>query len=72
VEVDINLLIEKERNKILNQRTRDVKKVKEKAEKEAQKAKDKAKKEAKKVERLGKSKASIPPLLLIETSIALQ
>jgi hypothetical protein len=49
VEVDINLLPKKERNK---------------AEKEAQKAKDKAEKEAKKVEKSRKSKASTPPLLL--------
>jgi hypothetical protein len=67
VEVDINLLPEKERNKILLQRER---KAMNKAEKEAQKAKDKAEKEAKKVEKSGKSKASTLPLLLIETSIA--
>jgi hypothetical protein len=59
VEVDINLLPEKERNKILLQR-----------EREAQKAKDKAEKEAKKVEKSRKSKASTLPLLLIETSIS--
>jgi hypothetical protein len=58
VEVDINQLPEKERNKILNQRIGDAKKAKEKAEKEAQKAKDKAEKEAKKAEKSGKSKAS--------------
>jgi hypothetical protein len=72
VEVDINLLPEKERNKILNQRTRDAKKAKEKAMKEAEKAKDKAKKEAKKAEKSGKSKASIVLLLLLKTSIASQ
>jgi hypothetical protein len=70
VEVDINLLPEKERNKILLQRERDAKKAMDKAEKEAQKAKDKAEKEAKKVEKSRKSKASTLPLLLIETSIS--
>jgi hypothetical protein len=71
VEVDLNLLSEKERNKILFQRTRDAKKATEKAEKEALKAKEKAVKEAKKGERGVKSKvvaAPIPPLLLIKTS----
>jgi hypothetical protein len=72
VEVDINLLPEKEKNKILNQRVRDAKKVDEKAEKEAQKAKDKANKEAKKAEKSGNPKASTSPLILTETSIALQ
>ena len=72
VEVDINLLPEKEKNKTLNQRIRDAKKVDEKAEKEAQKAKDKAKKEDKKAEKSWNFKASTPPLILIETSIALQ
>ena len=47
VEVDISLLLEKERNKILNQRTRDVDRVKAKAEREAQKAKSKAVRDAK-------------------------
>jgi hypothetical protein len=70
VEVDINLLPEKERNKILLQREKEAKKAMDKAEKEAQKAKDKAEKEAKKAEKSGKSKASTPPLLLIETSYA--
>jgi hypothetical protein len=64
VEVDINLLPKKERNKILLQRERKAKKATDKAEKEAQKAKDKAEKEAKKVEKSRKSKASTPPLLL--------
>jgi hypothetical protein len=72
VEVDINLLPKKEKNKILNQRIKDAKKADGKAEKETQKAKDKAKKEAKKVEKSGKSKASTPLLILTETSIALQ
>jgi hypothetical protein len=84
VEVDINLLPKKEKNKILKQRERDAKKAEDKEEREAQKAKDKeerdAKKakdkedrEAKKGERAGKSKAvGSPnfPLLLIEASTA--
>jgi hypothetical protein len=45
VEVDLNLLLEKERNKIINQRTRNTKKAKNKAKKEARKALDKAEKE---------------------------
>jgi hypothetical protein len=48
VEVDINLLPEKERNKILNQRARDKKKAEDKAEKDAEKAKETEKKEGKK------------------------
>jgi hypothetical protein len=62
VEVDISLLPEKEKNKIIKQRKR-----------EAQKAKDKEEREAKKGERPGKSKvvaAPSLPLLLIEASIA--
>jgi hypothetical protein len=70
VEVDINQLPEKERNKILNQRKRDAKKVEDKAEKDAEKAKEKEKKETKKGEKSGKSKPSTPPLLLTETSYA--
>jgi hypothetical protein len=82
VEVDINLLPEKEKNKIIKQRERDAKKVEDKEEREAQKAKDKeerdAKKakdkedrEAKKGERAGKSKAVAAPsfpLLLTKAS----
>jgi hypothetical protein len=69
--VDINLLPEKERNKILNQRARDKKKAEDKTEKDAEKAKDKEKKEGKKGEKSGKkSKPSTPPLLLTETSYA--
>jgi hypothetical protein len=82
VEVDINLLPEKEKNKIIKQRERDTKKAEDKEEREAQKAKDKeerdAKKakdmedrEAKKDERAGKSKAVAAPsfpLLLTEAS----
>jgi hypothetical protein len=70
VEVDINQLPEKERNKILNQRVRDKKKAKDKAEKDSEKAKEKEKKEGKKGKKSGKSKPSTPPLLLIETSYA--
>jgi hypothetical protein len=70
VEVDINQLPEKERNKILNQRKKDTKKAKEKAEKDAEKAKKKEKKEAKKAEKLGKSKPSTPLVFLTETSYA--
>jgi hypothetical protein len=70
VEVDINQLPEKERNKILNQRKMDAKKVEDKAEKDAKKAKEKEKKETKKGEKSGKSKPSTPPLLLTETSYA--
>jgi hypothetical protein len=71
VEVDINQLPKKERNKIINQRKKDAKKAKDKAEKDAEKAKEKEKKEAKKGEKSGKSKPSTPPLLLTETSYAL-
>jgi hypothetical protein len=70
VEVEINQLPEKERNKILNQRARNKNNVEDKGEKDAEKAKEKEKKEAKKGEKLGKSKPSTPPLLLIETSYA--
>jgi hypothetical protein len=72
VEVDISQLPEKERNKILNQRIRDTKKVEEQATKKAGKAKEKAMKGAKRAEKSGKSKTSTPPHLLIETSIASQ
>jgi hypothetical protein len=58
MEVDL----EKERNKIINQRARNAKKATEKAEKEAQKAKDKSEREAKKGEKAGKSKVVIAPL----------
>jgi hypothetical protein len=70
VEVDINQLPEKERNKILNQRKRDAKKVEDKAEKDAKKTKEKEKKETKKGEKSRKSKPSTPPLLLTKTSYA--
>jgi hypothetical protein len=70
VEVDINQLPEKERNKILNQRARNKKKAKDKAKKDAEKAKEKEKKEGKKGEKSRKSKPSTPPLLLLETSYA--
>ena len=71
MEVDLNLLLEKERNKIIKQRARNAKKAIKKAKKEAQKVKDKAKREAKKGKRAGKSKvvvAASPPILLTETS----
>jgi hypothetical protein len=71
VEVNIDLLSEKERNKILLQRARDAKKAEKKVEKEAQNALDKVEREAKKAEKAGKSKAVAapsPPLLLTQTS----
>ena len=76
--VDISLLPLKKMNKILNQRTRDARKAKDKADREAMRAiaialKDSiaaVEKEAKKVEKSGKSKAITPPLLFIETSYA--
>jgi hypothetical protein len=70
VEVDINLLPKKEKNKVLKHRD----KAKDKAEKEALKAKDKVEREAKKGERASKSKAMAAPsffLLLIEASTAM-
>jgi hypothetical protein len=70
VEVDINQLPLREKNKILNQRARDKKKVEDKAEKNAEKAKEKEKRDAKKADKSGKSKPSIPILLLTETSYA--
>jgi hypothetical protein len=65
IEADLALLPETERNKILNQRTRDAKKAMDKAEREATRATAKAlrettvaiEKEAKKAEKPGKSKA---------------
>jgi hypothetical protein len=75
---DLALLPEKERNKILNQRTRDAKKAADKAKREATRATTKAfreattaaEKEVMKAEKLGKSKAITPPLLLTKTSYA--
>jgi hypothetical protein len=71
--VDLALLLEKKRNKILNQRARDAKK----ADRESTRATAKAvreaaaaEKEAKKGEKLGKSKVITPQLLLTETSTA--
>jgi hypothetical protein len=72
---DLALLPEKERNKILNQKTRDAKK----AERESTRATAKAVKEAtagaekgtKKGEKPGKSKVITPQLLLTETSAAM-
>jgi hypothetical protein len=69
---DLALLPEKERNKILNQRTRDAKK----AERESTRATTKAvrdstaQKGAKTGEKPGKSKVITPQLLLTETSTA--
>jgi vacuolar-type H+-ATPase subunit E/Vma4 len=67
VKVDINLLPEKEKNKILKQREKEAKNATDKAKKEAQKAKDKVEREARKGERAGKSEAmaapNFPPLL---------
>jgi hypothetical protein len=77
VEVDINLLPEKEKNKIIKQREREAQKAKDKEDREAKK--DKEEREAKKRiekrvgERGGKSKVVVAPsfpLLLIEASIA--
>ena len=62
VEIDVNLLPTKEKNKIIKQRKRDT-----------EKAKDKEGREAKKGERVGKSKAVVAPsfpLLLTEASTA--
>jgi hypothetical protein len=73
VEVDISLLPEKKKNKIIKQRERDAKKAEDKEEREAQKAKDKEERDAKKGERAGKSKAVASPsfpLLLTEASTA--
>jgi hypothetical protein len=67
VEVDINLLPEKEKNKILNQRKRDANRAKAKTDRKALRAKDKAERDAKKGGRSGKSKAvvaSTPSLVL--------
>ena len=75
VEVDISLLPEKEKNKILNQRAKDKERAKAKADKEAQKAKDKALKDAERqLKKVGRSKksqagdASFPVLVLQEAS----
>jgi hypothetical protein len=70
VEVDINQLPLREKNKILAQRARDKKKAEDKAEKDAEKAKEKEKKDSKKAEKSGKSKPSTPILLFTETSYA--
>ena len=59
VEVDINLLLKKEKNKILNQRTMGAKRAKTKIDREAQRAKDKTKRDAKKGGQSRKSKAMV-------------
>jgi hypothetical protein len=75
VEMDINLLPEKEKNKILNQRTRDAERAKAKTDREAQRVKDKTERDAKKGGQSGKSKAvvaSTPSLVLPQASTASQ
>jgi hypothetical protein len=73
-DADLVLLPEKERNKILNQRTRDAKKADREATRDTAKAVKESitakGKEGKKVEKPGKSKAITPALLLTETSYA--
>jgi hypothetical protein len=69
------LLPEKEKNKILNQRTRDAKKATDKADREATRATAKALREsttatAKEARKTGKSNTQSSPLHLTETSIA--
>jgi hypothetical protein len=59
VEVDINKLPEKEKNKVLNQRKRDADRIKAKTDREALRAKEKAEWDAKKGGRSGKSKAVV-------------
>jgi hypothetical protein len=63
VEVDLNLFPEKKRNKIINQRTRDAEKGKEKTKNEAKKAKDKADREAKKVRKQVSQRHWLLPVL---------
>jgi hypothetical protein len=72
-EVDLSLLPEKDKNRILNQRTRDAKKAVDKAEREATRAVAKTLSEAtaaaaKEAKKTGKSQTS--PLHLTKTSIA--
>jgi hypothetical protein len=75
VEVDINLLPEKEKNKVLNQRKRDADRAKAKTDREALRTKDKAERDAKKGGQSRKSKAvvaSTPSLVLPQVSTASQ
>jgi hypothetical protein len=75
VEVDINLLPEKEKNKVLNQRKRDADRAKAKTDREALRAKEKVERDAKKGGRSGKSTAvvaSTPSLVLPQVSTASQ
>jgi hypothetical protein len=75
VEVDINLLPEKEKNRILNQRKRDADGAKAKTDREALRAKEKAERDAKKGGQSRKSKAvvaSTPSLVLPQVSTASQ
>jgi septal ring factor EnvC (AmiA/AmiB activator) len=74
-EVDLSLLLEKEKNKILNQRARDAKKATDKADREATRAAAKALRETtatatKEARKTGKSKTQSSLLHLTETSIA--
>jgi hypothetical protein len=74
VEIDLNLLPEKKKNRIIKQRNREAQKAKDKEERESKKAKAKAERKAKKGERASKSKAVAAPsfpLLLIEASIGM-
>jgi hypothetical protein len=69
---DVALLPEKERNKILNQRTRDAKKALQESTRATAKVVKEAaaEKEVKKGQKSGKSKVITPQLLLTETSTA--
>jgi YesN/AraC family two-component response regulator len=77
-EADFLLLPKKKRNKIFNQRTRDAKKIADRAEKEATRATARAlreatavaEKEAMKAEKSGNSKAITPLAFLTKTSTA--
>ena len=66
MEVDINKLPARERNKILAKKKRD----EDKALKDAEKTKEKDKKVGKRGEKSGKSNPSTPPLHLAEASTA--
>jgi hypothetical protein len=63
VEVDINLLPEKEKNKVLNQRKRDADRAKAKIDREALRAKEKQKGMPRKVGDQGSQRQWLPPLL---------
>jgi hypothetical protein len=75
VEVEINLLPEKEKNKVLNQRKKDADRAKAKTDRKALRAKEKAERDAKKGGQSGKSKAvvaSTPSPVLLQVSTASQ